>query len=371
MSGKPLTNENMERLKEFLTRYQEMNTSLNLFINEPDSFGLRHQKVLTHFYNDYGDTKVFSEILLALVLSKSNPHGTLLLLDSIRKEAEHTIELFDNCDEDLNDVDMNIVNGEIELRYIDDLERQIAVTCHLGSDFLKLSKSFNDSKETLEKMDIHNDEQYWSEYDRRLEAHFKAVVALHELYDKHWQSVSEAKKYEKNVAAPIYEMSRNFLFILDKYQYSISEVEAEGEEDCRQAKEEQHDVQNIGEAVKQKPIENTTPYFEMGLISTVYNACVGEQFEKMTEVDFYNCINLMSSKGVLKIKSQEKSRICYLIHLLSEQLEKSCREEWRTGILSLIGIAPLYYKSKYKEAANRYSSKKNKEFAAEMKKIFG
>lgn len=361
----------MERLKEFLTRYQEMNNSLNLFINEPDSFGLRHQKVLTHFYNDYGDTKIFSEILLALALSKSNPHGTLLLLDSIRKEAEHTIELFDNCDEDLNDVDMNIVNGEIELRYIDDLERQIAVTCHLGSDFLKLSKSFNDSKEALEKMDIHNDEQYWSEYDRRLEAHFKAVVALHELYDKHWQSVSEAKKYEKNVAVPIYEVSRNFLFILDKYQYSISEVEAEGEEDCRQTKEEQHDAQNIGEAVKQKPIENTTPYFEMGLISTVYNVCVGEQFEKMTEVDFYNCINLMSSKGVLKIKSQEKSRICYLIHLLSEQLEKSCREEWRTGILSLIGIAPLYYKSKYKEAANRYSSKKNKEFAAEMKKIFG
>ena len=61
----------MERVKEFLTRYQEMNTNLDLFINEPDSFALKHQKVLTHFYDDYGDTKVFSEILLDLVLSVS------------------------------------------------------------------------------------------------------------------------------------------------------------------------------------------------------------------------------------------------------------------------------------------------------------
>ena len=36
----------MERVKEFLTRYQEMNTNLDLFINEPDSFALKHQKVL-------------------------------------------------------------------------------------------------------------------------------------------------------------------------------------------------------------------------------------------------------------------------------------------------------------------------------------
>ena len=359
----------MERVKEFLTRYQEMNTNLDLFINEPDSFALKHQKVLTHFYEDYGDTKVFSEILLDLVLSKSNAHGTLLLLDSIRKEAEHTIELVDNCSEDL-DADMDIVNGEIELRYVDELKSQIAATCHLGSEFLKISQSFNDSQEILEKMNIHNDEQYWREYDRRLEEHYKAVVALHELYDKHWQSVSEAKKYEKNVAAPIYEMSKSFLFILDKYQHSITENKTRGEEYCLQTKEEQHDAHSVGKIVKQ-PVENATPYFEMGLISTVYNACVGEQFVEMAEVDFYNNINLMSSIGTLKIRNQEKSRVCYLIHLLSEQLERSCREEWRTGILSMLDIAPLYYKSKYKEAANRYSSKKNKEFAAEMKKIFG
>ena len=205
----PYTIKEMERLKEFLTRYQEMNTNLDLFINKPDSFGLKHQKVLTHFYDDYGDTKVFSEILLDLVLSTSNAHGTLLLLDSIRKEAEHTIELVDNSCDDL-DADMDIVNGEIELRYVDELKSQIAATCRLGNEFLKISKSFNDSRETLEKMNIHNDEQYWREYDRRLEEHYKAVVALHELYDKHWQSVSEAKKYEKNVAAPIYEMSKSF-----------------------------------------------------------------------------------------------------------------------------------------------------------------
>ena len=47
-----------------------------------------------------------------------------------------------------------------------------------------------------------------------------------------------------------------------------------------QTKEEQHDAHSVGKIVKQ-PVRNATPYFEMGLISTVYNACVGEQFEEM------------------------------------------------------------------------------------------
>ena len=48
-----------------------------------------------------------------------------------------------------------------------------------------------------------------------------------------------------------------------------------------QTKEEQHDAHSVGKIVKQ-PVRNATPYFEMGLISTVYNACVGEQFELQT-----------------------------------------------------------------------------------------
>jgi len=346
----------MERLRDFLTRYQEVNAVIGLFVNESEAYGLKQQKVLIHFYDEYGDTKAFSEILFDLVLDKSNVHRTRLLLDSIKKEAERTIELFDNYEDDPNAVDMDIVNGEIEIRYIDEVEKQIEVTCDLGNKFLKLKEAFGKSLKALEKMNIHNDDQYWREYDRMLEDHYKAVVSLHELYEKHWQAVSESKKYDKNVFDLIYDMSGNFLHIIEKYEQPIPESELIEHPNAMEAKE----------STKLQAI----PYFEMGLISNVYKTCVGEQFEDMAEVDFYSSMNLMATDASLRIRSNEKSRVCYLIYLLSEQLEKSIREEWRSGILTQLNISSTYYKSKYKEAANRYSSKKNKEFAANMKEIF-
>lgn len=56
----------------------------------------------------------------------------------------------------------------------------------------------------------------------------------------------------------------------------------------------------------------TTPtsqpaYFPMKLLSAVYERCNGEQFEAVSELDFYASMNLQPCEGRLKIRPREKA----------------------------------------------------------------
>ena len=65
----------------------------------------------------------------------------------------------------------------------------------------------------------------------------------------------------------------------------------------------------------------------MRLLSAIYEKCNGEQFEAVSELDFYASMNLL-------------------------------------------GIDDTYYKSKYKEPVSDFPSDSNREFAKEMRSIF-
>lgn len=108
----------------------------------------------------------------------------------------------------------------------------------------------------------------------------------------------------------------------------------------------------------------------MELLSLVHTTCVGEQFENISEYDFYACMNLRLGKCKLKIKPREKIRICYLIFLMGEQLPKPDRENWKKNILKMLDIEENYYKSKYKEPVSDFPSDSNQKFAKEMDAIF-
>ena len=98
----------------------------------------------------------------------------------------------------------------------------------------------------------------------------------------------------------------------------------------------------------------------MKLLSLIHVACIGEQFENISEHDFYANMNLLPSNSKPQIKPREKIRTCYLIFLMSEKLPKQDRENWKRNILKILDIEESYYKSKYKEPVSDFPSDSNR-----------
>ena len=108
----------------------------------------------------------------------------------------------------------------------------------------------------------------------------------------------------------------------------------------------------------------------MKLVSAVHEVCNGEQFEDISDTDFYANMNLQPNGSKLKIRPREKARVCYLIFLMGETLPKQDRESWKVSVMELLGIEESYYKSKYKEPVSDFPSDTNQEFAKKMKTVF-
>lgn len=74
----------------------------------------------------------------------------------------------------------------------------------------------------------------------------------------------------------------------------------------------------------------------------------------------------------LKVRKNEKVRVCYLINQLSETIDnKEKRCEWIGAMLQSCDIDQDYYRSKYRELISDLPSKKNQEFAEALKEILG
>lgn len=127
-----------------------------------------------------------------------------------------------------------------------------------------------------------------------------------------------------------------------------------------------------------KPVEKnkeqskrTEVYLSMSLLASVHELCNGRQFEDMAAIDFFHALNLHQASKPLVVCKNEKVRVCYLIHQLSEKIEKGTRSEWIGAMLRTTGIEQEYYRSKYREPISDLPSKKNKEFAEALKEILG
>ena len=116
--------------------------------------------------------------------------------------------------------------------------------------------------------------------------------------------------------------------------------------------------------------ENIQSYFPLNLVSSIYEACNGKQFEEMSEIDFFHSINLLPNCKPLTPKKGEKTRICYLINQLSNTLSQEKKDQWLKDILNLVGIDYSFYRAKYREAVGDLPSEANQEFAEALKEIF-
>lgn len=110
-------------------------------------------------------------------------------------------------------------------------------------------------------------------------------------------------------------------------------------------------------------------FFSMSLIAPVYDLCNGNQFNIITDSQFFEAINLHPNSRPLVVRRHEKARVCFLIGMLSLKIAPDRRDEWLQSILTSMNISFSYYRSKYRVPVSDLPSKKNREFAEVIKEL--
>ena len=332
-----------------IPQYGELNRIYSDFIIS-HTFSFNKQKFITDFYKQYNDTKAFEAAILELVLDKNKEQYTLIL-NSLRTEIEKNILIYEKHplfdDELISRVCYNFAG-----RYDTDIEALLRV-------MQKLSKPLNEAYNRYDSIGYREhtaeeEKQAEKEYERCKAEYDKEKEELNRLYELQRQAKKEAFQYIENCCGYIYKLSFHFMEILAKYI-----------PDTKDKPDEPDKLEERQEASEVQP-----KYFSTELLSLIHKICVEEQFENISQTDFYANINLYPCKNKLKIKTREKIRVCYLIFLMSEKLTKQYRDEWRSQILKLLYIDESYYRSKYKEPVSDFPSDSNQKFAKEMESIF-
>ena len=83
-------------------------------------------------------------------------------------------------------------------------------------------------------------------------------------------------------------------------------------------------------------------YLPIRITSVIHNLCDGRQFESVSAIDFHRAVNLEPETDGLKIKGNEKARVCYLINEVTQFVETSLQNEWKEGICEMLGIDRRY-----------------------------
>ena len=336
-----------ERITSMIPRYGKLN-KIYAEIISGGSFSFEKQQFISDFYREYGDTQTFETALISLMLEADAAHFSILL-NSLKREIEGNISTYSACKEFFDCLDTGYVCRQHESRFDWGIDRQMKVT----NEYYRELMEANGSLEAVgfREHDRQEEELLERRYERCKREYDKEKARLDELYKQKEQAKREALQCLKNHCGDICRLSGSLLAILEKYL--TDQKKKEGEE-------------------KEAVTAQTTPptYFPMKLLSAVYEKCNGEQFEAVSELDFYANMNLQPYESRLKIRPREKARVCYLIFLMGETLPKPDREKWKEDIMNLLGIDDTYYKSKYKEPVSDFPSDSNQEFAKEMRSIF-
>ena len=336
-----------ERITSMIPRYGKLN-KIYTEIMSGGSFSFEKQQFISGFYREYGDTQTFETALISLILEMDATHYSVLL-NSLKREIENNISTYNTCKEFFDRLDTGYVCRQHESRFDWGIDRQMKVT----NEYYRELMEANGSLEAVgfREHDRQEEELLERRYERCKREYDKEKARLDELYKQKEQAKREALQCLKNHCGDICRLSGSLLAILEKYL--TDQKKKEGEE-------------------KEAVTAQTTPptYFPMKLLSAVYEKCNGEQFEAVSELDFYANMNLQPYESRLKIRPREKARVCYLIFLMGEKLPKPDREKWKEDIMNLLGIDDTYYKSKYKEPVSDFPSDSNQEFAKEMRSIF-
>ena len=336
-----------ERITSMIPRYGKLN-KIYAEIMSGGSFSFEKQQFISDFYREYGDTQTFETALISLMLEADTAHFSILL-NSLKREIESNISTYSACKEFFDCLDTGYVCRQHEERFDWSIDRQMKVT----NGYYRELMAANGSLEAVgfREHDRQEEELLERRYDRCKREYDKEKAKLDELYRQKGQARREALQCLKNRCGDICRLGGSLLAILEKYLTDQKKKEGEEKEAAT-------------------TLTSQPAYFPMKLLSAVYERCNGEQFEAVSELDFYASMNLQPCESRLKIRPREKARVCYLIFLMGETLPKPDREKWKGDIMNLLEIDDAYYKSKYKEPVSDFPSDSNQVFAKEMRSIF-
>ena len=339
-----------ENIRDLIPQYGELNRIYSDYMDSK-AFSFEKQKLITEFRQRHKDTKAFEAAILKLVLGCGKEQCSIIL-ESLRTEIEKNISAYGSGLLP-DDKSIKLVCDRYMRKYDMAINTQLKITRDLTTP---LNKAYNryDSIGYREHTDMEEKEAEM-EYEHCKAEYDAEKAKLDELYAMQRAARKEAFQYMENHCADIYRQSCIFRDILKKYTTT----------------EKPQDGQDGHAGVREKDVqEEQHEYFSMKLLSLIHEACVGEQFEDISELDFYANMNLMDCDNKLKNKPREKIRVCYLVFLMSETLPKQYRDKWKNEILKRLDIDEGYYKSKYKEPVSDLPSYSNQNFAKEMERIF-
>lgn len=348
-----MTNKKINMYKieitEIIPQYGKLNKIYEeVQINQNISY--RQQRFITSFYEQIKNTQEIEAAVIKLILAVASEHYSVLL-NSLKQEIETNISIYLANQSLFNNINIEKVCLQYANRYQLNIEQQTALTKEYYSELMEV----NGSLEAI-SFSVHTQEEkdlLYKKYDRCNADYKREQKKLHELFDMQNKDKQEAAKSVEKRFEDIYKIDCSILSFLEKYTTCYINKEKED-----------------SSFSSSKTDMNQSVYFPMKVVSAIYEICNNEQFESISDMDFYANLNLQSHKIKLKVRPREKTRVCYLISLLSEYLIKQDRENWKTAILELLEIDIEYYKSKYKEPTYKFPSGSNQKFADKIQAIF-
>ena len=338
---------------EFISNLQSVNSLMIRLLARDVSFPELCKAV--DFYNTYKDCVAFEAIALNLTFEDRIELKSKVFSSILSEVFRYSLLYKKHEDELSNFYSSDLFNNDIASR-IFETERLIEKSSEIGLQISKMIRNrMNDMDECDGNLVIYRIKG--REIEELQIEHRALIENLNERYKSYFDDLKLQENYEVKIFYLLYYFMLSLELIVHKY--APSDV---WEEHLEKVKKANLHKDNKSEAGIEEPA-----YFDMTLVSKIYNICNNEQFEDISEIDFYKSINNPSIIATnLKIKKAETARVCYLIHLLSEKLVEPLRTIWRDTLLEKLEISTSYYKSKYRNAVSGDASIKSSTFAKEI-----
>ena len=334
----------MSQITEFLPQLQQLRTIYTDFI-ELDEMDFDAFRKAVDFYYTHRDVGQFEKMMLDMLFEKDKQTLAIVLL-SLKNELDKILEIYYESDAIFDEAEPECISNNIEMNHHSEIEKLIPKLNSCGAEFCEYAAMVNQDVDRPEGL---SDDDAWDKYESALAQHQAITEQLYAVYQKHKECDAIAKRYHFNPFPSLCDLLETFQEIVEKYLPT--------------------EIKTVTPVVT--PTVSSAGYFDMGLVSAIHKLCNGEQFEAISELDLYATLNNQATSAVLKIKSGEKTRMCYLIHCLSEKIKGADKAVWRGDMLRKLEISESYYGSKYREPVSDIPSQKSVLFAKELKSILG
>lgn len=298
---------------------------------------------LVAFINSFPSIYDAESWIMDLVLN--SPHVDIkILLHSLNEDLDKIVILYEKGSSLYNLKDLRCLWTSYITYFKDEIKEQLKRTQEASDNLKEMSNSY-------EMAEIGGRSPYEvSMLERRVDrltAEYKDQKdKLEELYAECKNLESEMYSIPRDIFKIIYSKCKSLIPVVEKYY--TKPVLAKTTEQTQQ----------------------TELILSMPVVASIHELCNGNQFEEISPIDFFHILNLHPNiRKTLKVRKNEKARVCYLINQLGKRISPNKKGEWMESMLKTLGITLEYYRSKYREPVSDLPSKKNQEFAEALREV--